>query len=122
MSLLSDEIFNQGLNWAQTNGTKLHIHKTAAPTNYAEATGANELGTDGVTTGGTVEGAVDGRRVIVPAITAGTVSATGTAGYWALTDGTGVFVASGTLTPSQEVTSGNTFTLDAISLTVRDAA
>ena len=122
MPLLSDEIFDQGLDWAQVSGTKIHIHKTAAPTSYAEATGVNELGTDTVVTGATVAGATDGRRVIVPAITAGAVSATGTAGFWALTDGTSVFVASGTLSATQAVTSGNTFTLDAISLTIRDAA
>ena len=122
MPLFSDEVFDQGLDWAQTNGTKLHIHKTAAPTNYAEATGANELGTDTIVIGATEAGAIDGRRVIVPAITAGAVTATDTAGFWALTDGTSVFVASGTLSTAQTVTSGNTFTLGAISLTLRDAA
>jgi len=39
-----------------------------------------------------------------------------------LTDGTANVIASGALTASQAVTSGNTFTLDAISITIRDAA
>jgi len=50
------------------------------------------------------------------------VTATATATHWALTDGATLLLATGALTSSQAVTSGNTFTLDAISLTFRDAA
>ena len=67
-------------------------------------------------------GGTDGRRVIVPAITDGSVTATQTAGWWALTNGAAILVAAGALSSSQGVTSGNTFTLDAISITIRDAA
>lgn len=122
MPYLNDEIFDQGLDWAQANGTTLHIHKTAEPGSYAAAVGANELGSDSVSVGATASGATDGRRVIIPAITAGSVTATGTAGFWALTDGSSILVATGTLSATQVVTSGNDFTLDAISLTIRDAA
>lgn len=122
MAFLSDEIFDQGLDYADTNGTRIDI-TSAEATNYTEATSTNTLGNKtGLNTGATEAGATDGRRVIVPAITDGSVTATGTATTWALTDGASLLIATGSLSSSQAVTSGNTFTLDAISLTIRDAA
>ena len=122
MAYMNDEIFDQGLDYADTNGTRIDIC-SQEPTTYAEATSTYTLGNKtGLNTGATEAGATDGRRVIVPAITDGSVSGTGTASHWALTDGTSILVATGALTSSQAVTSGNTFTLDAISLTIRDAA
>lgn len=120
MAFINDEVRDQGLDWADTNGTRIDICSTDPGGTYATVT-ANTLGNDTVNTGATENGAVDGRRVIVPAITAGSVTATGTATHWALTNGTDTVVASGALSASQAVTSGNTFTLDAISITVRDA-
>ena len=122
MAYLNDEIFDQGLDYADTNGTRIDITSQEVTT-YAEATSTYTLGNKtGLNTGATEAGATDGRRVIVPAITDGSVTGTGTASHWALTDGTSVLLATGTLGSSQAVTSGNTFTLDAISLTIRDAA
>ncbi len=118
---LNDEVFDQGLDYADTNGTRIDIC-SQEPTNYTEATSTYTLGNDTVNTGATQNGAVDGRRVIVPAITTGSVTGTGTAAAWGLTDAASVLVAAGDLSASQSVTSGNTFTLDAISLTIRDAA
>ena len=62
-----------------------------------------------------------GRQVTVPAITDGTVTADGTATHWAMHNGSNAVVASGALTASQLLTSGNTFTLDEILITIRDA-
>ena len=121
MTYINDEVFDQGLDYADTSGTRLDITDTEATT-YAEATSTYTLGNDTVNTGVTEAGATDGRRVIVPAITAGSVTGTGTAAFWALTDGSAILVATGALSSSQAVTSGNTFTLDAISITIRDAA
>ena len=117
---INDEIFDQGLDYADTNGTRIDITSQVATT-YAEATSTYTLGNDTVNTGATEAGATDGRRVIVPAIAAGSVTGNGTATHWALTDGSSVLLATGPLTSSQAVTSGNTFTLDAISITIRDA-
>lgn len=123
MPRLSDEVFDQGLDYATTNGTRIDINYTQEPINYTEAITTYSCGTKtGLTTGSTVAGATDGRRVIVPAITDGSVDDTQLAGWWSLTDGTSLFVAAGALSGTQNVTSGNTFTLDAISLTIRDAA
>ena len=122
MAFLNDEIFDQGLDWADTNGTRIDIC-SQEPTSYAEATSTYTLGNKtGLNTGATQNGATDGRRVIVPAISDGSVTSTGSATLWALTDGSSALVATGALSSSQGVTSGNTFTLDAISLTIRDAA
>lgn len=122
MPYINDEVFDQGLDYADTNGTRIDIC-SQEPVSYAEATSTYTLGNKtGLNTGATQNGATDGRRVIVPAITDGSVTGTATATHWALTDGSAVLIATGALSSSQAVTSGNTFTLDAISITIRDAA
>ena len=121
MAAINDEVFDQGLDWADTTGTRLDIVSTDPGLTYATVTG-NTLGNKtSYSVGATQDGATDGRRVIGQAITDGTVSGTGTATHWAITNGTDTVVASGALSSSQAVTSGNTFTLDAISITIRDA-
>lgn len=120
MAFINDEVRDQGLDWADTNGTRLDICSTDPGGTYATVTG-NTLGNKTLNTGATEDGAVDGRRVIVPAITDGSVTGTGTATHWALTNGTDTVVASGALSASQGVTASNDFTLDAISITARDA-
>ncbi len=122
---MTDEIFDQGLDYADTNGTRVDIDDTAEATTYSLATvdGTNSLGNKtGLNTGATADGASDGRKVTVPAITDGTVTETGTAGFWALTDGSSLLIATGPLTSTQGVTDGNTFSLDAIILAIRDAS
>jgi len=119
MAFINDEVFDQGLDWADTNGTRIDIVSTDPGGTYATVT-SNTLGNDTVNTGATENGDTDGRKVVVPAITAGSVTGTGTATHWALTNGTDTVVASGALSASQAVTSGNTFTLGAIDITVRD--
>jgi hypothetical protein len=121
---ISDNIFDNGLAYATTNGETLYI-TSAEATTYAEASATYKLGTKAsATVGSAVAGATDGRRVIVSAITDGTVNTTGTATHWALCkdSATSELLATGALSASQGVTSGNTFTLDAISITIRDAA
>ena len=120
MAYINDEVYDQGLDYADTNGTRIDICSSEPATQGAIA--GVSLGNDTVNTGATAAGATDGRRVIVPAITAGSVTATGTATHWALSNGSSILVATGALSASQAVTSGNTFTLDAVSITIRDAA
>ena len=119
MAYINDEVFDQGLDYADTNGTRIDIC-SSEPASYAAIAGVT-LGNDTVNTGATQNGASSGRRVIVPAITAGSVTGTGTATHWALSDASAILVATGALTAPQGVTSGNTFTLDAISITIADA-
>ena len=122
---MSDEIFDTGLDYADTNGTRVDVTHTAEATTYSLATtdNVNSVGNKtGLNTGATADGAVDGRKVTVPAITDGTVTETATAGFWALTDGSSLLVATGPLTATQAMTDGNTFSLDAIILAIRDAS
>lgn len=121
MAFINDEVFDQGLDYADTNGTRIDIC-SSEPASYAAVAGVSLGNKTGLNTGATQNGATNGRRVIVPAITDGTVTGTGTATHWALTDGSAILVATGALSSSQGVTSGNTFTLDAISITIADAA
>ena len=78
MPLISNEVFDQGLDYADTNGTRLDICFTQEPTTYTEATSTFTCGNSAVNTGITEDGAVNGRRVIVPAVTSGNVTATQT--------------------------------------------
>ena len=118
---INDEIFDGGLDYADTNGTRIDITSQVATT-YTEATSTYTLGNKtGLNTGAPEAGDTDGRKVVVPAITDGSVTGTNTATHWALTDGSSVLLATGPLTSSQAVTSGNTFSLDAIDITIRDA-
>ena len=120
MAFIADTVFDNGLTVLDTNGTRIDIC-SSEPTTYTEATSTFSLGNDSVNTGAPQNGATDGRRVIVPAIASGTVTGTGTAAFWALTNGSTTLYATGSLSSSQAVTTGNTFSLDAISITIRDA-
>lgn len=122
MAFLADSILDDGVQYAVTNGSRIDIC-SSEPTTYTEATSTNTLGNE---TGLTLTGPANatsgtGRAATVPAITDGSVTGSGTASHWALTDGTGELLATGALTASQAVSSGNTFTLDSIELIVRDA-
>ena len=120
MAYINDEVFDQGLDYADLNGTKIDIC-SAEPANFAGIAAITLGNKTGLNTGAPEPGVPDGRKVVVPAITDGAVSATGNATHWALSDGASILVASGLLTASQAVTIGNTFTLDAIDITIRDA-
>ncbi len=120
MAFISNEVFDQGLDYAETNGTRIDIC-SSEPATYGAVSGVSLGNKTGLNTGATEDGDTDGRKVVVPAITDGSVTSTGTASHWALTDGTSILVATGSLSSSQAVTSGNTFTLGAIDITIRDA-
>ena len=121
MAYINDTVFDNGLTTLDTNGTRLDICYTQEPTTYTEATSTYTCGNDTVNTGAPAAGTPSGRGVTVPAITAGSVTDTQTAGWWALTNGTDTLYAAGPLSATQAVTNGNTFTLDAITITIIDA-
>ena len=126
MASIADAIFDAGLTTIPATGLRVDICVTE-PATYAAATtiDANSLGNKtGLARTAPANGTIDGRKVQVAAITDGTVTGTGTqtAAFWAVTDGTSVLYATGALSAAQSVTNGNTFTLDAIDVTIRDAA
>lgn len=120
MAFLADVVLDAAINVPVSNVTALYIC-SQEPISYAEASSTYKLGTkSSYTLGAVANGAVNGRRTTAPAITDGVVNTTGTATHWALTSGT-VLYATGSLAASQAVTSGNTFTLAAFDVTVKDA-
>lgn len=121
MAFINDSAYDAFVNYIKTNATRLDICSTE-PTTYAQATSTYSLGNKtGLSLTGPTDGAVSGRRATVPAITTGSVTATGTAAYWALTDGASILVATGPLTATQAVTNGNNFSLGSFDLTDLDA-
>ncbi len=121
---INDEVFDGGLDVLDALTARIDITSQVATT-YGNATtdGAYSLGNK---TGLAIDapgpaGSGTGRSVSVDAITDGTVTETDTATHWALTDGSAVLYATGPLTTPQGVTDGNTFSLDAIEIFIRDA-
>ena len=122
MSFLHDDIQDDGLQELTDAASKvLHIC-SQEPTTRTEAATTYTLGNKSAPTVGSPEdGDTNGRKVIVSAIADGSVTATGTATHWALIDGTRLLAVEA-LSSSQAVTSGNTFTLGAIDITIPDPA
>lgn len=116
MGFVNTNVLDSGLSYATTNGTRIDITSSEATT-YAQATSTYTLGNKtSVSTGSPASRSPSGRKVTVGAITGGSVTGTGTAAYWALTDGSSILVATGALSASQAVTSGNTFSLAAFDI------
>mgnify|MGYP000079539583 CR=1 FL=1 len=123
MPFINDAVLDNLSSLASATARRVDICHTSEPTTYTEATSTNSCGNKtGLTMTAISNGAVDGRRVQTPAITDGSVTATQTAGFWALTDASSALHAAGALASTQGVSNGNTFTLGAISITIRDAA
>lgn len=120
MAFLNDSAYDNGLSWITSHGEDLHIC-SIEPATFAAVAGASLGVKEGITVGAPADAVTDGRSVTVSAISDGEVTATGTAAFWAVTDGTSVLVATGPLDASQAVTEGNPFTLSAITITLRDA-
>jgi len=115
---LHDDVLDDGVQAIDTNVTKLHITSQAV-TNFADAE-TYSLGYKANPTIGVPEdGDASGRKVVVTAITDGTVDGTGTATHWALVSADKLY-ACHTLTSEQGVTSGNTFSLTEFDITIPD--
>lgn len=118
---LHDDVFDSGLNVITTGADILHVC-SSQPANFA-GIAAVALGTAAPSVGSPVNGASSGRRVIVATITDGSVTTTGTAGFYAISNsGASKMYGAQALSGTQAVTSGNIFTLDAISITLPDPA
>lgn len=123
MALLADRVYDNGLTVLDTEANRLDIC-SALPTTYTEAITTYTLGNKtALSIGAPADRSGGGRDVTVAAITDGTVTGTGTAAYWAIVDTVNTrFLASGALSASQSVTSGNVFTLAAFKIGIPDPA
>lgn len=118
---LNDRVYDNGLTVLDTEASHLYINSTQ-PTTYTEAITTYALGVKATpTVGAPAAKAGGGREVTVSAITDGTVSGTGTAGFFSLVDSSNTrLLAAGPLSATQSVTSGNTFTLTSFKIGIPD--
>ena len=122
MAFLANAVFDSGLSYITSNGSRIDITSTEATT-YAEATSTLTLGNStSLSVGSPADRSGGGREVTAASITDGSVTGTGTAAFYAITDGASVLIATGALTASQAVTSGNSFTLSSFTVGIPDPA
>jgi hypothetical protein len=111
MPYLDARVLDNGLTVLDTESTTLHIC-SAEPTGFSNVAtvtlGNVALSAGDVSAPGA--GSPNGRQVTVAAKTGGSVTGTGTAAHWAITDTTNSrLLAANALAASQAVTTGNTF-------------
>lgn len=121
MATLNDRVFDNGLSVLDTEANKIVITSQEATT-YTEANATYALGNStSLSIGAPADRSGGGREVTVAAITDGSVTATGTATHYAIIDTANTrLLATSTLTASQAVTSGNTFTLSSVAIGIPD--
>jgi len=121
MAYINDLAFDAAIGYLVTNGTRLHIC-SSEPASAAAAVTASLGNKATITLGAATDRTPTGRKTVVPAITDGTVTATGTATHYAIINaGATILSATGALSASQAVTSGNTFTLASFDIGFPDA-
>lgn len=121
MATLADRVFDNGLTVLDTEANRVDIC-SSEPTTYAEATSTNTLGnTTSITISAPADRTGGGRKVTLSAISAASVTGTGTATHYAITDtANSRLLVTGSLTASQSVTNGNTFSLEALDIGIPD--
>tara|TARA_R110000764_G_scaffold112816_1_gene199947 strand:- start:12 stop:383 length:372 start_codon:yes stop_codon:yes gene_type:complete len=121
MATLNDRVFDNGLTVLDTEANKIIITSQEATT-YTEANSTYALGdSTSLSIGAPADRSGGGREVTVAAITDGSVTGTGTATHYAIVDTANTrLLATSTLTASQSVTSGNTFTLSSVAIGIPD--
>ena len=123
MATLNNRVFDNGLTVLDTEADKIIITSQEA-TSYTEANATYALGNStSLSIGAPQDRSGGGREVVVAAITDGSVTGTGTATHYAIVDVSAtLLMATGSLTASQSVTSGNTFTLSSVAVGIPDPA
>jgi hypothetical protein len=123
MATLNDRVFDNGLTVLDTEANAIHVTSQEATT-FTEATSTYSLGNStSLSIGAPQDRSGGGREVVVAAITDGTVTGTGTVTHYAIVDTVNSrLLATSTLTASQAVTSGNTFTLSSVAIGIPDPA
>jgi len=123
MAILDNRVFDNGLTVLDTEANKILITSQEATT-FTEANATYALGNStSLSIGAPADRAGGGREVVVAAITDGSVTGTGTATHYAIVDTVNSrLLATSTLTASQSVTSGNTFTLSSVAIGIPDPA
>jgi len=123
MPSLSNRVFDNGLTVLDTEANRIDITSQEAAT-YAQAITTYTLGNStSLSIAAPSDRSGGGREVIAAAISNGSVTGNGTATHYSVVDtGNSRLLATGALTASQVVSSGNTFTLGSFSIGIPDPA
>lgn len=123
MASLSDRVFDNGLSVLDTEANRIDITSQEVTT-YAEATSTYTLGNSTtLSIGAPADRTGGGRDVTAASISDGSVTGTGTATHYAIVDtANSRLLATGSLSASQSVTSGNTFSLASFTIGIPDPA
>ena len=121
MANIGDRVLDNGLNTLSSEANRVDLTSQEA-TSYASATSTHTLGNKtSISIGNPTDRSGGGRKVTLAAITGGSITGTGTATHYAITDTTNSrLLATGALTASQNVNSGNTFSLNALDIGIPD--
>ena len=123
MATLNNRVFDNGLTVLDTEANVIHITSQEATT-YVEASSTYTLGNStSLSIAAPSDRSGGGRKVSVAAISDGSISGTGSATHYAIIDtNNSRLLVTGSLTASQAVTSGNTFTLATFDIGIPDPA
>ena len=121
-NILGDYALDNGLNAIHNLADKIYIC-SQDPLTFTDATSTYALGNKSFGAGNAFgvpsAGSPNGRQVTSVPITDGAVTASGNAAKWAVVDSANSrLLANGSLSVSQPVTSGNTFTLAAFNIRI----
>jgi len=123
MATLNNRVFDNGLSVLDTEANRLDITSQEA-TSYADATSTSTLGnSDSLSIAAPSDRSGGGREVVVASIADAPVTGNGTATHYAIVDTVNSrLLATGSLTASQVVASGNTFSLGSFTIGIPDPA
>ena len=121
MASLNDRVLDNGLTVLDTEANKILITSQEATT-YLEANATYALGNSvSLSIAAPSDRTGGGREVVVAAISDGSVTGNGTATHYAIVDTVNSrLLATGSLTTSQVVTTGNTFSLGSFTIGIPD--
>jgi hypothetical protein len=122
MATLDNRVFDNGLTVLDTEANVIHV-TSAEATSFANVASVTLGNSTSLSIGAPQDRSGGGREVVVAAITDGSITGTGTATHYAIVDTVNSrLLATGSLTASQSVTSGNTFTLSSVAIGIPDPA
>ena len=123
MATLNNRVFDNGLTVLDTEANRIDITSQEA-TSYAQATSTYTLGNStSLSIAAPSDRSGGGREVVVAAVADASVTGSGTATHYSIVDtGNSRLLATGSLTASQVVASGNTFSLGSFTIGIPDPA
>ena len=122
MASIADYVLDAALSKLDTEANRVDIC-SSEPTTYTAATSTASLGnTTSITISAPTDGDTSGRKVTLSAISGASVTGSGTATHFAISDTSNSrLLATGSLSGGgQSVTSGNTFSLTAVDVEIPD--